>query len=236
MQFPVDHILPPLSPNDIILIEDVKSMILKDNGILRERLLYDWLVAMENGLYFAAAWVFYVFLEKYVREIFIFNEYHKEKSKFSEIEFLEKIDEIEKEIEEAKNETDKAKYGFCSISNVLRKQNIFTNKQHKELTELYRNCRNPIQHGIYQRLTNKHTWNTATPGTLIKMDLQNLHTKEDFENIFTSVVNQEPNLLIRNDGIFLRSLELPNIMKEECMVILKIIYKLLQQFQPIMKL
>lgn len=182
-------IQPKIDENIKNKIYVIKKKITENNWILMDhnRLLYDWLCAMENNFFFASSWVFYVFIEKYLRDLLIKTELQEQKPNFSERDLLSEIDKIERSIEDEKTWF-RPKYSFNKICTELK----LSDSEYEGFTKLYKNFRNPIQHWIYQRLSkNSINWSGGLsieiPVTII--DVENVNNIEDLEEIPTDKLN-----------------------------------------------
>ena len=110
-------------------------------------LMVEFEEAMRNRMYFSAGSILSIIIEKYVRMMVIVEELKQ--SKPSVIEFRERLAEIENYIED---KTNGHGYSFKELCGKLKGSYKLDDNLELKLIEIYNRLRNPIQHGIYQRL------------------------------------------------------------------------------------
>lgn len=224
-----DLLRPHLNEADIKTIQSIQDIFSKHNLILldRYRLLYDWLESMKSWLFFASSGIFYVFLEKYLRDLLIFLEFKERKADFKADDLLNELDKIEKEIEDDRNWYS-VKYSFRKICEELKNKWKIDKDDFSALIEVYTDFRNPIQHWIYQRLTRKYYWEGSDWVVMISTDwVDNL---QEMTKILEAAFSWEPNYELSKSWGFNRSLKLPTIMLEESRKMLWLIYTMILKF------
>lgn len=220
----INYIYPKIDEETKIKIESIEKIISERNLILIDhyRLLKDGILAMKNDLFFASSWVFYVFIEKYLRDLLIKTELEEQKPNFNKDDLLSEIDKIERNIEDEKDWY-RTKYSFNKICIELKNKEEILDNEYKNFIDLYKNFRNPIQHGIYQRLCRNSIWDNFIPTNKINID--NIKSKEDFENLLF----WEPNYDLNKNWLVARWFILPQVMFIESEKMLDIILQLINK-------
>lgn len=141
--------------NALIIFNEIKNLEFLNNEWII--ILADSINSYNNWQYFWSISTITMFFEKYLRDILIKLE--REISwKRSEKEYLKYLEEIEKNIEDWGS-----KYNFYNICDTLYIKNKINYEYFKNLTDMYKQLRTPVQHGIYQRLIKNQIPNAKIP-------------------------------------------------------------------------
>lgn len=167
-----------------------------------ELLLGDWVLALQNKLFFASLGIFVVFLEKYLRDILIYKELQIWNPWTTIQDWMLYIENTELKIEDDKSK-DKPTYNFKKICTDLLKYWIITTKVKNELLDKYQKYRNPVQHWLYSRLAR----NTTIP----QKNIYEATHIESWKTAKTKMTNNNP---------IVRNFILPWILKDESLNLL----------------
>lgn len=184
-----------------ILKSKINSIVLNESKIL----LWEWITCYENKLYMASLWILVTFLEKYLRDVLIFQEYDINPNNE---DGLSKYDKIEQKIEE-----DKKKFTFQWICDKLVTYDLLDEELSWTLKSLYQNLRIPVHHGIYKRLINHTNGNFKDSGTKIELSEDKI--------ICTNIEMEQSNVIVRHHI-------LPELFKYYCDEMINILIKIIK--------
>lgn len=188
-----------------VIVKWIKEQGKLDNDNLM--LLRDWISALKANLFFSAASVFLVHLEKHLRTTLVMILMKKKDQPLER--FMNILEETEEQIE---NETDGKKYRFNNLCKELFNLWYIGEQTKNKLLHMYEHFRNPVQHWIYWRLMKYNYWNVQIP--MVAGDLWENATAEDLKNMLEAIVTAIPNSTSWIHNPIIRIFKLPQLMKD----------------------
>lgn len=192
-------------------------------------LLKDWIEVLKNNNFFASSSVFFVFIEKFLREeiISLGLEEWRQENPWNLNDRFYALDSIEEKFEDWKNENNKF-YWFYSYWKILKDK--LWSDLYKKLKKIYSKNRNNVQHWIYWRIAKSNFWINKIPVHKFNIDINSPELKIQFKSCVDAVRKREPDLEIPISNLMFRQFQLPDFLKNLSLELLTLITEIVDVF------